>query len=162
MPEKAVSPVPAGLHTLTPQLWFNGDCAAAIEFYRKALGAEIVGEVAQGPDDMGVMHAMLKVGDACFMLADAMPGAAEVGPADVTTSSFWLYDADCDAAFQRACDAGAEILQPLEDMFWGDRLGKVVDPFGHVWAIATCQWKMSEEEMKAGMEKFVEAMRQEA
>jgi PhnB protein len=162
MPEKAVSPVPAGLHTLTAQLWFNGNAAEAIEFYQKALGAQILGEVAKGPEDLGVMHALLKVGDACFMLADAMPGAAEMGPEDIATSSFWIYDADCDAAFQRACEAGAEVLQPVEDMFWGDRLGKVVDPFGHVWAFATNHWKMSPQELKAGMEEFVEAMKQQA
>ena len=117
MPEKAPSAVPQGLRSLTPQLWFNGHCADALDFYERAFGAQLVGNVARGPEDLGVMHAMLRIGDSCFMLADAVPGGPEYGPEDTVSSGLWLYGEDCDSTFSRAATAGAEVVQPLQDMF---------------------------------------------
>ncbi|HTB34819.1 MAG TPA: VOC family protein [bacterium] len=161
MPEKAPSAVPQGLRSLTPQLWFNGHCADALDFYERAFGAQLVGNVARGPEDLGVMHAMLRIGDSCFMLADAMPGGPEYGPEDTVSSGLWLYGEDCDSTFSRAATAGAEVVQPLQDMFWGDRMGKLRDPFGHLWTIATCRYLVGEAELKKGMDEWVEAMKQE-
>jgi uncharacterized glyoxalase superfamily protein PhnB len=161
MPEKAPSAVPQGLRSLTPQLWYNGHCADALDFYERAFGAQLVGNVARGPEELGVMHAMLKIGDSCFMLADAMPGGPEYGPEDTVSSGLWLYVEDCDSVFSHAATAGAEVVQPLQDMFWGDRMGKLRDPFGHVWTVATCQYVVGEAEMKKGMEAWVEEMKQE-
>lgn len=162
MSQKAPSAVPPGLHTLTAQLWFNGNGEDALAFYEKAFGAQIVGEVARGPEELGVMHAVLRLGDASFMLADAMPGGPEFGPDDTVTSSFWLYVPDCDRAFEVAADAGAEVIHGPTDMFWGDRVAKLRDPFGHLWTLATWQQQMTPQELKDGMERWLESMKQDA
>ena len=159
MPKAAASPVPTGMHTLTPHLWFAGNCTEAIAFYQRALGAEPVGEVAHSPDGKSVWHAMLKLGDACFMLADAMPGAWEQGPRESATAGLWVYVADCDALFRRALDAGCEQVWELMDAFWGDRMGKVKDPFGHCWAIATHQWDLTPEEVEERMQAWLKTLK---
>ena len=99
-----------------------------------------------GPDDT-VLHSMLRIGDTNLMLADAFPGTWERGPDGASTAGLWIYVEDCDALFKRAVDAGCEVLMPMEDAFWGDRHGKVKDPFGHCWAIASHKWVYSPEEM---------------
>src|SRR5574341_1269565 len=111
-----VKPIPDGYHTVTPGLTIDG-CAGAIELYKKALAAEQRG-VVTAPDGK-VMHAEVKVGDSILMLNDPFPGASP------TTSSFYLYVKDCDAAFQRATGAGFKVVMPVSDMFWGDRYGAV-------------------------------------
>ena len=105
MPIPAPKPVPEGMNTLTTHLWFSGRCGQAVEFYQKALGAELAGPVVPYPDGQGVMHAMLKLGNSHFMLADAAPGGWEKGPETYATAGLFAYVEDCDALFQRATAA---------------------------------------------------------
>jgi uncharacterized glyoxalase superfamily protein PhnB len=120
----------------------------AVEFYRKAFGAEVHG-VFQTADGK-VMHASLTIGDSMLYLVDEFPAYGGLGPKSIGGSpvALHLQVPDCDAVFQRALDAGCEMKMPLEDMFWGDRYGAVVDPFGHVWSIATTVREVSPEELR--------------
>ena len=135
--------VPEGTHTLTPHLVVN-DATKAIKFYEKALGAS---ELYRMPGPGGkVGHAELQLGDSRFYIADEWPGGALAAP-KAASVGLHVYVADCDALFQRALAAGAKVVMPLTDMFWGDRFGQVRDPFGHVWSIATHKEDLSPEEM---------------
>jgi uncharacterized glyoxalase superfamily protein PhnB len=146
MPQKATSAVPKGMHTITPNLWFNGQCKSDIEFYEKAFNAKKMGQVSYDPTGKIVYHAMLTIGDSSLMVADAWGEGVEMGPEEYTTMGLWLYVDDCDAAYERALQAGCQEVMPMMDCFWGDRMGKLIDPFGHVWAIASQKLIMSEEE----------------
>ena len=159
MPRPAPRPVPEGMNTLTTQLWFDGKCAQAIEFYQKAFGAELAGPVAYGPDGKAVMHAMVKIGNSHVMMADAWPGAWEQAPKGSATAGLFVYVDNCDRLFDRATQAGCEIIFATADMFWGDRMGKVKDPYGHCWAIATHKWEMTSEEMKQGQAEWLKSMK---
>ena len=131
-----VNPIPEGSHTVTPHLIVAG-AAEAIEFYKKAFGAEELFRVPTPGDTIG--HAELQIGDSHIMLCDEYPQMGAVSPKELKGSPVWihLYVEDVDAAFKRAVDAGAKVDMPLADMFWGDRYGKVTDPFGHKWSLAT-------------------------
>lgn len=155
MPKRAKSPIPEGMHTVTPHLWFNGKGKEAVEFYRQALGAECLFPPILAPDGKGVMHAMIKIGDSSLMLADAWPDQAEQGPKTTTTAGMWLYVPDADKTFEVAVKHGCRVVMPMMDAFWGDRMGKVQDPFGHVWAIATNQFELTPEEMSARQKEFL-------
>jgi uncharacterized glyoxalase superfamily protein PhnB len=150
----SVKPIPDGYHTLTPYMTVR-DAARAIDFYKKAFGAVERG-VMKGPDGK-VMHAELKIGDSVFMLADEFPEYGALSPQSTGGAGMGLhiYLEDVDSAFDRAVQAGANVEMPVSDMFWGDRYGKLADPFGHKWSIATHKRDMSpeqmEEEMKAQM-----------
>lgn len=142
-----VKAIPEGYTTVTPYLVIKG-CADAIEFYKKAFGAEERFRMA-GPGG-SVAHAEMQVGNAIIMMSEEFPGGEGVGsPATLggSTVNVHLYVEDADAAFQRAIDAGAKVLYPMEDAFWGDRYGKVADPFGHVWGIATHKEDVAPDEM---------------
>jgi PhnB protein len=130
-------PVPPGFHTVTPHLVIRG-AAEAIEFYKKAFGAVEIMRMA-GPDGKSIGHAEIKIGDSIVFLADEWPGQALAAPENFggTTVSLSLYVPSADATFNQAVAAGAKPTMPLMNMFWGDRFGKVTDPFGHEWAIAT-------------------------
>ncbi|NLG18723.1 MAG: glyoxalase/bleomycin resistance/extradiol dioxygenase family protein [Fibrobacter sp.] len=143
MPKKTPNPVPEGMHTITPYLSFKNNCNEAIAFYEKALGAKLIGGIEKTPDGR-VMHSMMKVGDSNFMLSDSFRPVTYGTP----MIEMWLYVDDADALFDRAVKAGCEITMQMEDAFWGDRLGQVKDPFGHIWSIATAKWELSPEEMK--------------
>jgi PhnB protein len=132
----AVPAIPPGFHTVTPHLAVRG-ALAALEFYKKAFGAEAI--MCMPAMEGKVGHAEIKIGDSIIMLADEWPNTPLSSPAALkgTTVSIMLYVADCDAFFNRAVAAGAKVTMPLMDMFWGDRYGQVTDPYGHVWAIAT-------------------------
>lgn len=148
----AVSPIPPGCRTVTPHLVIRG-AAKAIEFYKKAFGAEQV-MLMPGPDGK-VMHAEIKIGDSLVFLADEFTSPQTGSPEKLggTSVSFHIYVADCDALFNRAVSAGAKVMMPMMDMFWGDRFGSVLDPFGHMWSIATHKEDLSPEEMaKRGAE----------
>jgi PhnB protein len=147
MAKQAEQPVPQGMHTVTTHLWFAGQCGEAVDFYQKAFGAELAEPPVTGPDGKSVMHAMLRLGDSRIMMADAWPGGWETGPDSGATAGLWLYVTDCDGLFKRATEAGCEVMMPMQDAFWGDRFGKVKDPFGHGWAIATHQWILTPEEI---------------
>ena len=137
------------------------DAAAAIEFYKNALGAqELVRHIA--PDGKAVWHAELKIGDTMLVINDEiMPGpVTAAGPNHKATSSFYLYTPDCDAAFQKAVAAGGTGAMPPADMFWGDRMSTVVDPFGQVWMIATHTKDMTLDEQKAAGDEFAKKMAQ--
>ena len=130
------SPVPEDFHTITPQLVVKG-VATAIAWYTNALGAhELLRNMA--PDGTSIMHAELLLGDSRFFVVDefsgSMPSPATLGGSSVTLH---LYVKDVDALFTRAVDAGASVLMPVADQFWGDRYGMVTDPFGHRWSMAS-------------------------
>ena len=152
---KPGKPIPDGYHTITPYLTVKG-AAAAIDFYTRAFGAEEVSRHI-GPDGKSVMHAELKIGDSIFMLSDEFPGAGCRSPQSLgaTTMNMHFYVNDVDAAFDRAVKAGATALMPVADMFWGDRYGKLRDPNGHEWGIATHKLDLTPEEMaKAAQAAF--------
>ncbi len=139
-----VPPIPPGHHTLTPSLIVK-DPDAAISFYKKALGAEEL-MCLRSPQG-GVMHAEMKIGDSKFMLSGEWPDHGMKQPLpNHNSGGLHLYVTDADKAFQRAVDAGATVIMPPSDMFWGDRYGKVRDPFGHHWGIATHIEDVSPEE----------------
>ena len=158
MAQAAKSFKPEGMHTISTHLWFNGDCNDAVKFYQKAFSASLIGDVAYGPDNKSVMHALLQVGDSHIMVADAWPNQEECGPKGYTSASMWLYVEDCDLSHKRAIDAGCTEIMPQVDAFWGDRMGKVRDPFGHFWAIATFKWQLSKDEINAKREKWEKSL----
>ena len=147
MPVKAI---PDGYNSLTPYLVCKG-AAKAIEFYAKAFGAQ---EVVRMPGPNGqVMHAEVKIGDSMLMLADENTERGHLSPGSIggTAVSIMFYTDDVDAVFKRALGLGATTETPPADMFWGDRMGNLTDPFGHNWAIATHKEDVSPEEMQKRM-----------
>jgi PhnB protein len=155
---KKVSPIPDGMHTVTPTLTISG-CAKAIDFYKKAFGAEEV-DRAMAPDGKSVWHAALKIGDSVVFVNDEMPGmtSPSPGPGRPSPVRLWLYLRDCDASFKRAVDAGGKAKAQPEDMFWGDRCGMVNDPFGYEWVLASRVKEMTREEMRVAGEEFAKKM----
>jgi len=149
-----VNPIPEGLHTLTPSLTLEG-AAEAIEFYKRAFGAE---ERSRALDPTGtkVWHAELRIGSSAFFVNDTAP---EMG-ATPSFSSLWIYTPDADAAFERAAKAGAKVTMPMADMFWGDRVGMLVDRWGIKWTFARRVKTLSPAEMKAAQDAFVAQMQQ--
>jgi PhnB protein len=149
----AVKRIPDGYHTVTPYLIVR-DAARAIEFYRSAFGATELMRFA-GPSGK-VMHAEIKVADSVIMLADEFPEMGGRSPQSLggTPTAILLYVDDVDAQFQRAVAAGATVQRPLQDQFYGDRSGGVVDPFGHQWTLATHKEDVSAEEMQRRFEAF--------
>ena len=143
-----VKPIPQGSHSITAGLVVK-DARKAIEFYKTAFGATLLDSM-DWPDGRGVMHAELKIGDSKFYLGEEVPEMGAVSPQTLGGSavSINLYVEDCDAIFKRATSAGARAEMPLTDMFWGDRYGKLVDPFGHKWGIATHKEDVSKSEMQ--------------
>jgi PhnB protein len=130
------TPVPEDFHTITPQIVVKG-VAAAIEWYSKALGAhELLRNTA--PDGASIMHAELLLGDSRFFVVDEFP-ASMLSPSTLggTTVTMHLYVRDVDSLFNRAVEAGATIVMPVADQFWGDRYGILRDPFGHRWSMAS-------------------------
>ena len=141
-----VKPIPEGYHTATPYLTVR-DAARAIDFYKRAFGAQEIVRM-DGPQGK-IGHAELKIGDSMIMLSDEMPMGGTRSPQTLggTTAAIFLYVKDVDAAFKQATSAGAKVEAPLADMFWGDRFGKLTDPFGHSWAMATHKEDVAPEEM---------------
>jgi len=131
----AIKPIPDGYHTVTPYLSVRG-ASEAIEFYKFVFGAEEIARVAL-PNGR-IMHAEIRIGDSVLMLSDELPGL-ERGTITHGGSSVGMhvYVRDADAAFERAVKAGAHITMPLSNMFWGDRYGRLKDPFGREWAVST-------------------------
>jgi PhnB protein len=143
----AVKPKPEGYHTATPYLVIK-DAARAIEFYKRAFGAT---EIVRMADPGGrIMHAEIRIGDSPIMIGEEMPERGARSPESLGGSpvSIFLYVDDVDALSTQAVSAGAKVLMPVQDQFWGDRYGKLVDPFGHRWDVATHKEDVSPEEMR--------------
>jgi PhnB protein len=147
------NPIPAGFHTLTPHIVVT-DGAAALEFYKKAFGAEERFRLTT-PGGTSVMHAQMKVGDSVLMIGGEFPPNV-LSPKSRGGTSTYLhcYLADADAAFARAVNAGCKIIMPISDTFWGDRYGVVEDPFGHQWSLATRQQDLTHDQLAANARKF--------
>ena len=150
-----VSPIPEYLHALTVNLVFK-DSRAAIAFYEKAFGAKLLSRM-ESPDGKGTWHAELRIGDSVLFLNDEAPMNPVKAPTAErpATSVLHLYVKDCDEAIARAVAAGAKIAMPAADMFWGDRMGSVVDPFGLSWGVATRKAKLTPKQMKGAVEDFL-------
>ena len=143
-----VQPIPPGTHTVTPHLVVAGG-GDAIDFYERAFGAvELFRSMA--PDGQKLMHGAIRIGDSMVMLADEFPEMGQKGPHSIGGTPVWiqLYVEDVDAVFDQAVAAGASVDMPVADMFWGDRYGRLTDPFGHGWAIATHIKDVSPKEME--------------
>jgi PhnB protein len=138
--------IPKGFHTVTPHLVVP-DIAKAIDFYKRAFGAE---ELYRMDIDGKVAHAEIKIGDSVIMLSPEMPQRYMRSPQSLggTAVDILLYFRDVDQAFKRAVAEGAKITMPLDDMFWGDRYGQVMDPFGHSWSLATHKKDVKPEEVR--------------
>ena len=158
MPGK-VRAIPEGYHTITPHLVIKG-ADKAIEFYQKALGAKQLGGVFRSPDGK-VAHAELQIGDSRIMLADEFPGmGAGSSPQTLGAAGghLFIYTDNVDHLFDQAVKAGATVVMPLMDQFWGDRYGQVKDPFGQVWAMGQHVEDIAPAEMeRRGKEAFAKA-----
>ncbi len=142
-----VSPVPQGKHALQPYLVVP-NAAEAMAFYEKAFGATQCVHMP-GPGGQGTMHAEMQLGDSVFMLTDENPEWEQKSPQTLGGSpvSLMLYVENSDELFGQATAAGCNVIFPVSDMFWGDRMGKVADPFGYQWMIATHVEDVPPEEM---------------
>lgn len=152
-------PIPDGYHTVTPYLYVKG-AADAIEFWKKAFGATEVLRMP-GPDGT-VMHAEIKIGDSILMLAEEMPEWGNKSPKTLggPSGGYCIYLNDVDAAFAKAIAAGATVLRPVQDQFYGDRSGTVTDPFGHTWTLATHKEDLTPEQITQRFEEFMKSQAQ--
>ena len=147
--------IPEGMHVVTPHLICAG-AADAIEFYKKAFAATEAGRLP-GPDGK-LMHAAIKIGGDTVMLVDEMPQWGALGPKALKGSpvTIHLYVEDADSFVARAIAAGAKLTMPVQDMFWGDRYGKIEDPFGHHWSVATHVRDVTPDEMQKAMKQMAQ------
>jgi len=148
-----VKPVPDNMHTVTPHLICAG-AADAIEFYKKAFNA--VEEVRLPGPKGRIMHAQIRIEGSAVMLVDEMPEWGAMGPRSLKGSpvTIHIFVPDVDAFVDRAVAAGAKVTMPVADMFWGDRYGKIEDPFGHHWSVGTHVRDVSMEEAQQAMQKM--------
>src|SRR5947207_10966407 len=153
----AVKPIPEGYHTLSAYLAVD-NASEAVDFYKRAFGAKERGRM-DGPGGT-IGHVELQIGDSLIMLSDPMPQALTKSPKQLggTTMGLFMYSKDVDAAIEKAVEAGATVEMEPDDMFWGDRFGSVVDPFGHVWSISTHKEDLSPEEVAERGKTAMEAM----
>lgn len=152
-------PIPEGFHTITPALVVR-DAAKAIDFYKKALGAQ---ELMRMPSPDGkILHAELKIGDSIIFLSDEMPQSPVKAPQTLggSTGVLNIYVEDVDKTFKQAVDAGGKVTMPVADQFWGDRYGSVVDPFGHAWGIGTHKEDLSPHQIEERAKTFFAQMAQ--
>ena len=152
-------PIPAGFRTVTPSLVIS-NAPRALAFYQEAFGAEVVSKMFM-PDGTTLMHAEIRIGDSMIMLGEEAKEFGALSPYTLEGSpvTLHLYVPDVDAAWDRAVKAGCKIDMPLETMFWGDRYGKLTDPFGHHWSLATHVEDLTEAEIEA---RAAEAFKQQA
>jgi len=150
----AVKKIPDGFHTITPHLVVN-DAKGAIDFYKKAFNAEEINRSAM-PGAAKIMHAMIRIGDSFLMLNDEFPDMGGKSPKSLsgTPVTINLYVDDADRVFNQATKAGAQVVMPLADQFWGDRYGILKDPYGHQWSIATHTRDVSPAEMEKAAAKL--------
>ena len=154
-----VKPIPDGYHSVTPYLVIDG-AADAIDFYKRAFGAEEKFRMPMGENRIG--HAEIQIGDSVIMLADEWPDMGHLGPKSRggTTVSLMVYVEDVDSTFRQAIESGASETRPVENQFWGDRMGTLTDPFGHMWSLATTVEEVSPEEMQSRMHAFGDKQKQ--
>ncbi len=148
-----VKPIPDNFHSLTPNLVCR-NAAQAIEFYKAVFGAT---ELMRMPGPGGkIMHAELQIGDSRLFVNDSMAKSMPTGPEPGASNPMYLhvYVEDVDTIFKRAIEGGARVDMPLQEMFWGDRYGKLTDPFGQQWGIATHKEDVAPEEMKRRQDAF--------
>jgi uncharacterized glyoxalase superfamily protein PhnB len=152
--------IPEGFRSVTPMLVLK-DARKAVDFYKKALGAEAL-MVMPGPDGKGVMHAEIRIGNSIVMMGEECPGAPCKSAETMGGSpvSFYLYVENVDEAFKVAIAAGAEVEMPVQEMFWGDRMGSVRDPFGYSWSLATHTRDLTPEEISKGAQEAFAQMGQ--
>ena len=152
----AVQPIPEGYEAPIPSLTVDG-AAAAIDFYTRAFGARERARM-EGPGGT-IAHAELEIGGSVVMLADPFPQSGCRPPKELggTSAAVMLYVEDADATVQQAVEAGAEVTMPVENQFWGDRYGKLRDPFGHEWQVATHVEDVPPEEMEERMKEMAAA-----
>lgn len=157
----SVNPIPKGFHSVTPSLVVQ-NAAKAIEFYKKALGAE---ELMRMPTPDGkIGHAELKIGDSIIFISDEIPNVGVTKSPQTLggcTGTLNLYVEDVDSVFQRAVNAGGKTAMPVADMFWGDRYGLLTDPFGHTWGIATHKADLSPQDIDRRAKEFYANMAQQ-
>lgn len=153
MAAQKVNPIPADMHTVTPHIICAG-AAQAIDFYKKAFGATEEARLP-GPDGK-LMHAMIRINGSAVMLVDENPEWGMLGPKSLkgTPVTIHLYVRDADAFVAQAEKAGAKVTMPVAEMFWGDRYGKLEDPFGHHWSVGTHVRDVSMEEAQQAMRKM--------
>ena len=154
--------IPEGYHTITPSFTFK-DSKKAIDFYQQAFGAEVL-DLLPNPAGGGTMHATLKIGNSIIMMGDEMPGAQCAPSAETLGSSpigLYVYVPTADKAFEQAVTAGATAMMPVTEMFWGDRMGQIKDPFGYSWMIATHQKDLNQEQIQQGAQEFFKQMSQQ-
>ncbi|HEY7170464.1 MAG TPA: VOC family protein [Vicinamibacterales bacterium] len=154
---RAAKPVPEGFHTVTAHLILD-EAARTIDWYKNALGAEELSR-SLGPDGR-VMHAEIKIGDTILMVNDAIGGGKPPSALGGSPASLWVYVADSDALFARATAAGAQVVMPMMDQFWGDRTGTLTDPSGYQWTIATRNEDLTPVELNHRAEEFFKQMTQ--
>ncbi len=150
-----VKKIPEGMSTVTPHLVCKG-AAEAIEFYKKAFGAVDLGRLSDGKSGK-LVHALISIGDSKVMLVDEFPEWGFYGPTSLNGSpiTIHLYVDDVDAVVDRAVQCGAKVTMQVQDMFWGDRYGKLEDPFGHLWSVATHIRDVTSEEMEKAARELV-------
>jgi uncharacterized glyoxalase superfamily protein PhnB len=153
-----IKAIPEGYQSLTPMFIFK-DASKAIDFYKRAFGAE-ERFVMPGPDGKGVMHAEVRIGTSIIMMGEENPdcpskSAETIGGSPV---SFYIYLENVDEAFKIAVEAGSKIQMPVEDMFWGDRMGTVLDPFGYSWSLASHTKDLTPEEIRKGAQAMFAKM----
>lgn len=153
-----VKPIPDGYHSVTPTLTISG-ASDAIEFYKKAFDAKEVYRFP-GPDGKSIMHAEIRIGDSAIMLCDEMPEMGCLSPKSTggPSGAIYLYVDDVDSVFSKSVSVGAQPMMPIMDGFWGDRIGVLVDPFGHRWTVATRKKEMSIEEIQKAGADFMKGM----
>ncbi|NVN89817.1 MAG: VOC family protein [Desulfuromonadales bacterium] len=152
----SIKPIPDGYHTVTPYLVIK-DAAKAIEFYTEVFNAM---ECMRLPNPEGkLMHAEIRIGDSSIMLCDESPNCNAFSPLTIgdTAVSIMLYVEDVDAVVNRAVAAGAVLVMPVADQFWGDRMGSITDPFGHKWSVATHVEDVPPEEIRARVKALFDA-----
>jgi uncharacterized glyoxalase superfamily protein PhnB len=152
-PTTKAKPLPAGMHSVTPHIICAG-AGDAIEFYKKAFGATEMFRLP-GPDGK-LMHGSIRIGDSAVMLAEESEKHGVLGPKHLKGSpvTIHLYVEDADAFVARAAEAGAKVTMPVAEMFWGDRYGRLQDPFGHMWSVATHVRDVTPDEMKQAMQSM--------
>jgi PhnB protein len=158
MPDK-VKTIPEGFHTITPHITVR-DAKGAIEFYKKALGAQVL-NVSHTPDGK-VLHATLKIGDSVIMMNDEFPemGGSPAPRGEAPGITLHIYVDNVDSLFAQAVGAGASVKMPLQDQFWGDRYGIVIDPYGFKWSLGKHVKDVSPEEMKKAQDDMMKHMQQ--